>query len=190
MTAIFKDTTEALIFAFRFPAEQYTETPHAKMIKAGIVGSGKGMVALDGAAQAGMILAQVDQLAKVDPKMGPYRRSCIVARYCRRVEECKCCGGEAITAQYREAIANLAEGWVSSQITGLTVRGMRHAYVRSFFERGVSIKEEADRHNVAKSTAYDQKSVVWGKLQDLDLHAQREIADRLEPLCGFEKKAA
>jgi hypothetical protein len=155
----------------------------AKMAKAGIVGAGKGMVALDAAGQAGMILAEVDRLES-------FRRSCIVVRYCRRTEECRCCGSEAITAQYREAIANLAEGWVPSQITGFTVRGMRHAYVRSFFEKGVSIKEEADRHNVAKSTAYDQKSVVWGRLQDLDLHAQREIADRLEPLCGFEKKAA
>jgi hypothetical protein len=181
MTELFKNTTEALIFAFRFSSQQYALSPTAKMMKTGIVGSGKGLVSLDGAGQAGMIRGEVDRLTSL-------QRSCIVARYSLKFEECSCCGGDKMLGEYDEAVANLSE-WALQWITGMSHRGMRRAIIRAYFEKAVSIKEVAERINVPKSTAYDQKSRVWAKLKELDSKAQSDISDRLEKLCGEPEPA-
>jgi predicted DNA-binding protein YlxM (UPF0122 family) len=181
MTELFKNAAEALTFAFRFSSQQYALSPHAKMMKSGIVGSGKGLVSLDGAGQAGFIRGEIDRMPSL-------QRSCIIARYSLRHEECKCCGGEKMMDEYKEAVANLAE-WSTQWLTGMSVRAMRHAIIRAYFERGVSIREVAERINVPKSTAYDQKNLIWAKLKQLDSEAQRDAADRLEKMCGFQDAA-
>jgi transposase-like protein len=178
---LFKNADEALIFAFRFSAQQYAMSPHAKMMKTGIVGSGKGLVSLDGAGQAGLIRGEIE-------KMPSFKRSCIIARYSLRYEDCPCCGSDKMVDEYKEAVANLAE-WSTQWITGMSVRTMRHAIIRAYYERGVSIREIAERINVPKSTAYDQKNAIWAKLKQLDCDAQREAADRLEKMCGFLETA-
>ena len=180
---LFKNSSEALVFAFRFSSQQYALSPMAKMMKTGVVGSGKGLVSLDGAGQAGMIRKHVDTLPS-------FQRSCIIARYSTQFEDCKCCGGQKMIDEYREAVANLADGWAMQHLTGISIRGMRHAIVRAYYERGISIRHEAERLNVAKSTAYDQKSVIWNRLKELDGQAQRHIEDLLEPMCGEQEQAA
>jgi hypothetical protein len=175
MEELFKNPHDALMFAFNYSSQQYALSPMAKLMKTGI-GSGKGLVSLDGAAQAGIILARVDQLTAL-------QRACIAARYAPRFEECPCCQNkDKMTDVYREALATLAE-WAISQCTGMTLRNMRGAIVRSFYERGVSITAAAKQLNVPKSTAYDQKSVICKALQDLDGAAQRAAAGRLEDMC-------
>jgi hypothetical protein len=178
---LFKNATEALIFAFHFSSQQYALSPHAKMMKTGIVGSGKGLVSLDGAGQAGFIRGEIDRMASL-------QRSCIIARYSLKFEECPCCGGEKTLDEYKEAIANLSE-WANQWITGMSVRTMRHTIIRAYFERGVSIRDVAERINVPKSTAYDQKNLIWAKLKQLDSEAQRDASDRLENMCGFQDVA-
>ncbi|MGE5650935.1 MAG: hypothetical protein ACM34A_12130 [Bacillota bacterium] len=178
---LFKNATEALLFAYRFSSQQYAQSPHAKLMKAGMVGSGKGLVSLDGAGQAGFIRGEIDRMESLP-------RSCIIARYSIKYDECKCCGGEKMLDEYKEAVANLSE-WATQWITGMSVRSMRHAIIRAYFERGVSIKDIADRLNVPKSTAYDQKAKIWDKLKQLDSQAQREASDRLEKMCGFQEAA-
>jgi len=176
MMELFKNANDALIFAFRYSSQQYALSPMAKMMKTGPVGGGKGLVSLDGAGQAGLIRGEIDRMPSL-------RRSCIVARYSVRYEDCPCCGGEKMLQEYAEAVANLSD-WATQWIAGMSVRGMRHAIIRAYFERGVSIQDVAKRLNVPKSTAYDQKSVIWAKLKELDAEAQREADDRLEKLCG------
>lgn len=178
---LFKNASEALVFAFRYSHQQYALSPMAKMMQTGIRGSGKGLVSLDGAGQAGMIRREVDALPSL-------QRSCIVARYSPRTEDCPCCGGDKMLDEYKEAVANLAE-WSLQWITGMSVRSMRHAIIRAYYERGVSIQETAKRLNVGKSVAYDQKSKIWEKLKSLDNEAQRQIADRLEAICGVRDAA-
>lgn len=178
---LFKNAAEAMLFAYRFSSQQYAQSPHAKLMKAGIVGNGKGLVSLDGAGQAGFIRGEIDRMASL-------HRSCIIARYSIKYEECKCCGGEKMLDEYKEAIANLSE-WATQWITGMSVRSMRHAIIRAYFERGISIKDIADRLNVPKSTAYDQKAKIWEKLKQLDSQAQLEASDRLEKMCGFQDAA-
>lgn len=170
-TELFKNAHEALLFAFRFSTQQYALSPMSKLMKTGI-GSDKGLVALDGAAQAGIIRARMAQLPIL-------QQACITARFCTRYEECPCCHHkDKMTEEYREAIATLTD-WATNSLTGISLRNMRAAIIRSFFEKGVSILEAAKELNVSKSTAYDQKSKIFAALKKLDCEAQRNAEDWL-----------
>ena len=161
MEELFKNTHDALMFAYNYSSQQYALSPMSKLMKGGGGGSGKGLVSLDGAGQSGIILTRLAQ-------MTPLEQACITARYAPRYEECPCClNKDKMTEQYREAIAELAE-WALSVCTGLTIRNMRGAIIRSFFERGVSITAAAKELNVAKATAYDQKARIHKALKELD----------------------
>ena len=176
MEELFKNPHDALMFAFNYSSQQYALSPMAKLMKTGI-GSGKGLVALDGAAQSGIILARVEQLTAL-------QRACIVARYAPRYEECKCCDNkEKMTDIYREAMATLSE-WAIGQYTGMTLRNLRVAIVRSFFERGVSVIDTAKKLNVSKNKAYDQKARIHKALKDLDGAAQSAAAHLIEGMCS------
>lgn len=177
MQELFKNTHDALMFAFNYSSQQYALSPMSKLMKGGVSGGGKGLVSLDGAGQSGIILTRLAQ-------MTPLEQACITARYAPRYEECPCClNKDKMTEQYREAIAELAE-WALSVCTGLTIRNMRGAIIRSFFERGVSITAAARELNVAKATAYDQKARIHKALKDLDGRAQLAADAQLAGMCG------
>lgn len=176
MQELFKNTHEALMFAFNFSSQQYAQSPISKLMKGGGIGTGKGLVSMDGAGQSGIILARLAQ-------MNSFEQACITARYARRYEECPCCQSkDKLTEQYREAITTLTE-WALGSCTGLTKRNMRGAIIRSFFERGVSITAVAKELNVAKATAYDQKARIHKALKELDGRAQKSVDHWLGALC-------
>jgi hypothetical protein len=182
MNELFSNPHDALVFAFNYSSQQYALSPMAKMIKTR-TSSGKGLVALDGAAQAGIIQSRMAQLPAL-------QAACIVARYAPRFEECPCCNGrDKLTDTYREALATLAE-WAISHCGGMTLRNMRGAIVRSFFERGVSISEAARSMNVPKATAYDQKARIHKALSELDLAAQRAAGLGIEDMCAQQEEIA
>lgn len=165
------------MFAFNYPSQQYALSPMSKLMTTGI-GSGKGLVALDGAAQAGIIRARVAKLTSL-------QQACIKARYVPRYEECSCCQSkDKMTEQYREAIATLVE-WALSVGTGMTLRNMRGAIIRSFFERGVSISAAAKELNVPKATAYDQNARIQRSLKILDDQAQQVCEELLYDLTSI-----
>lgn len=177
MQELFKNTHDALMFAYNYSSQQYALSPMSKLMKGGGGGSGKGLVSLDGAGQSGIILTRLAQLT-------PLEQACITARYAPRYEECPCCQNkDKMTEQYREAIATLTE-WAITACTGLSIRNMRGAIIRSFYERGVSITAAAKELNVAKTTAYDQKARIHKALKDMDGRAQRAASARLEEMCG------
>lgn len=173
MTPLFNNAHEALVFAFNYSGQQYALSPMSKLALKG-AGSGKGLVSVDGAAQAGMILAEVDRLQ-------PIHRSCIIARYAIKTVECKCCGSNGMAAQYRTEIGSLREQ-AAGQLTGMSVRGMREMIVRAFYERGINITQVAAELNIAKSTAHDQKRLIWAWLGKVDATAQNLVSDRLSNL--------
>lgn len=176
MEQLFKSTHDALVFAYNYSSQQYALSPMAKLMKTG-VGSDKGLVSLDGAGQAGIIMTHVGRLPIL-------HQACVTARFAPRFEVCKCCQGkDKMTDQYREAIATLSE-WAISQVTGMTVRNMRAAIIRSYYERGVSILGAAKELNVAKATAYDQKAKIFKELKKLDDAAQNSIEERIQGMCG------
>lgn len=174
---LFKNPSEALLFAMRFSSEQYPTSELAKLMKSARIGSGKGLVALDGAGQSGIILARLARLDSLE-------RACIVARYSPKTEDCICCGGQRPTEAYRAAVEVLAD-WTLQYLSGtISVRKVRFAVVQDFFERRRSIGKVADEIGVPRRTAYDQKAKIWPHLTELDKQAQNSISDQLEDLCG------
>lgn len=174
MSELFNNVHDALTFAFNYSSQQYALSPMSKLMKTGI-GSGKGLMSTDGAAQAGIIKAHLGRLPAL-------HQACIIARYAPRFEDCPCCASrDKMTDEYREAIATLTE-WAISQISGITIRNMRAAIIRSFFERGVSIADAAKQLNVPKATAYDQKARIHKELKTMDAKAQAGVDEQLRDL--------
>lgn len=174
---LFANHDDALMFALRFTSQQYPQSELAKLMKTPGIGGGKGMIGLDGAAQAGVIKSRIDAL-------GELQRACIIARYSARVETCSCCGSDKMLEEYRAAILNLAN-WASQFIgNDNSVQRIRFAIVQEYFERGNSLGKQAEKINVPKRTAYDQKKKIWPHLADLDKMARTHIGDQLGDLCG------
>ncbi|MDR6384950.1 DNA-binding protein [Paraburkholderia caribensis] len=102
-SVVFDSTEAALRFALRFVSQQ-----HSSSELAGLRGPsriGKGLSGVDGAAQAGMIRAELDKLT-------PLQRALIVGRYALPDMVCTCgracCCGRMPNPEWSEAISLLA----------------------------------------------------------------------------------
>jgi hypothetical protein len=181
LTTLFENSHDALVFAFNFSSQQYGVSEMARLAGP-MASSGKGLIGMDGAAQAGMIMREVDAVGKENP----LHKACIVAIYSPKFKECPCCKSDRMPIQnYQEAVATLREksaDWIS----GISKRNMREAIIRAHYERGVSLKKEAERLKVPTSSAYDQKSVIMEKLIKLENEARGAIFERLNRMCGFD----
>jgi hypothetical protein len=164
---LFNSTYEALRFAFNYSDQQYAESMMAKLLRRG-GGSGKGLVALDGAAQVGMVLAVV---ARLDPVL----QASIVARFAPRFEECKCCGGEKPTEAWRLAVERLAAWAVPAGISHMRVR--RSLVGKHFGEKGVEFKALAERYGMNRKTLSEQHAEITKRLRNAEDRAQTMLDD-------------
>lgn len=181
MTDLFNNSHDALTFAFNYSSQQFAQSQMAQMMKSGIVGTGKGLVSLDGAGQAGLIRKQVDKLT-------PIQKACIVARYSPRFGECSCCGShEMILPEYKEAIGTLGQ-WALSTFSGMSMRVAREYIIRSYYERGLSIRVVAEQTRIGKSTLYDYKAKIVAELKNADNGAQVAVDKLIETLFGADMK--
>jgi hypothetical protein len=169
--SLFNNSADALRFAFQYSSQQYPQSPIASL-SASVIGSGKGLVASDGAAQAGLILSAIST-------MDPMRANCIKARYAPKYEPCFCCGGKKPLKSWKKAIEELAE-WSMSTFSGISHRSVREAIVLNYFDSGVSIADAAAGANVAARTAYSQRAKIHAALTLLDGAALRDVEDILE----------
>lgn len=176
---LFNSVADAIMFALRYSSQQYAETPMSKLMKrTGRTSSGKGLVGLDGAGQAGMILGKIDSLGQIE-------RACIIARYTDRTDECPCCKQTVANDAYRAAINTLAD-WAERTIENVTdVPRMRFAIVQEFYERRRSVGKMADAIGMPRSSAYDQRARIWPKLTELDKRALGQIEEKLADLVGL-----
>jgi len=178
---LFRTPADAILFALRSTSQQYPQSGMAQLMKRSGTASGKGLVALDAAGQAGMVLARLE-------RMDPLARACIVARYSARTEDCPCCGGPKALDEYKAAIVLLADWSLQFISSAMSVRRIRYAIVQDYFERKRSIGATAEEIGVPRRTAYDQQAKIRPHLVDLDKAAQEEIGDMLEDLCGEQVK--
>src|SRR5574337_1924850 len=129
--ALFPSTHNALRFAFEFSPEQYGEGTLAGLLRrATVLGSGKGLVGLDGAAQAGMILADVWRLPALE-------RHAIIARYGQGRKACRCCGSLGMSDEWKLAVEGIAAWAVPA---GGSNHRARREIVGRFFIGGRSSK--------------------------------------------------
>jgi hypothetical protein len=173
MDEVFKSSHEALVFAFNFSSQQYALSPMSKMMKTGIIGSGKGLVSTDGAAQAGMVLAGLK-------RMDPLKIHCLVARYSPQYTDCPCCGGMKPIQEWRESVTALRD-WAVVALSGILSHSVvREAIILNYYSRGVSMDQVAKKANIPVKTVYNHRAKVFAELKVLDTAAQREIDDILE----------
>jgi hypothetical protein len=135
---LFQNADAALKFALRYSSQQYAQTPMAKRLKSnGSIGSGKGLVGLDGAAQAGMVRARLE-------RMGKEQQACLVARFSARVEDCPCCGGNRMLDEYKESLLALA-AWADQFVSNSgSAQRLRFGVVQAYFDKKATINKLAE----------------------------------------------
>ena len=161
--SLFTSAHGALVFAFNFSGQSY-DRPAMNRLATPALGTGKGLVGLDGAAQAGFIRAEVKA-------MGKLAEAIIIARIAPRSMPCQCrsscCSGQKPNKEWTDAIATLSDHVRTTALAGCIANGlMRREYVVRYFTpkdqrkslEALADKYEIDRHTVSahagKVTAY------------------------------------
>lgn len=158
--SIFTSAHAAMVFAFNFSSQNY-DRPMMNRLASPAVGTGKGLVGLDGAAQAGFVRAEVQGL-------GPLAEAILIARIAPRHMPChcrsSCCGGKKANREWSNAIGYLADYVRTTALAGCTANGiMRREYVVRYFSRKeerTSLEDLSERHDVARNTVSAHASKV------------------------------
>ncbi|KVT65675.1 DNA-binding protein [Burkholderia ubonensis] len=128
----FKSAFDAVRFALCYSSQQYGETMLAKRLRGESIGTGMGLVGLDGAGQAGQIRRHLWDLPDL-------HLSVIVARAAPRDLPCSCgaacCSGRTPNLEWKAAI-----GWLT-QASAAYCSGFSHFRVRrAIIERLFGVK--------------------------------------------------
>jgi hypothetical protein len=170
-SALFHSTHAALTFAYNFVA-QPPPGFLGRMVKTVATGSGKGLVGLDGAGQAGMILAEVQAL-------GPVLEHLLIARFAPRAMPCACrapcCSGSTRTARWEQAIGALTEEVFSCLPECRNNQRLRRGIICRYFGERVTMGELAEYASCNRDTAADQNSRIAGWLRKEEARALHAI---------------
>jgi len=179
---IFESTHNALTFAFNYSLQQYDAPPMARLMRKAI-GSGKGLVGLDGAAQSGFIRAEVARLP-IEQQM------VLIARFAPSTQECDCgrpcCSGKTAGKEWYEAIGWLTSYAMRAALTGcVSHHRLRQALVmRAFGFKTASLDALAETASVHRNTVSDQNQRVQRHMREIETAAARAIDERLRN-CGM-----
>lgn len=168
---VFRNLTEALLFAFRYSSGKFPESMLSKLYASPGLGTGKELVGLDGAAQAGMILATVERLDAT-------QRAAIIARFAPRFEECRCCGGDKPRREWDEAINRLAAWAIPSGVSHMRVRRMLVG--KHFGVRGVEYTAIADQYGLSRKKVAETFREVTKRLSSAEMLAQDALEDEFK----------
>lgn len=183
MTGLFRSAQDALLFAFRHAGQAYDRPMMLRMADKSR-GAGAWLAGLDGAAQAGMIRAEVASLGRL-------YEAVIVARFADRSIPCQCkaacCSGERLNGEWINAVAYLADYVRTSALSGCVSTGiLRREYVARYFSgKGVrdSIRDISVRHGIDQRTAGAHAGRVaiflGGSAQGVEPAAIDAITDKL-----------
>lgn len=171
---LFKSTHDALTFAFNYAGQQSPRTPMTSLFKTSVLGSGKGLSGLDGAAQAGMILAEVCRLPDD-------QHNVIVARYGHVLHECSHCEQDAPSEEWRAAIDALSH---CVELEGVHRKVRLMMVERAICGGRLDIDLLCKRYSLARSTTFKQLSTIKTKLRKIERTALLNLDNVF-----FEKKA-
>lgn len=178
--ALFRSVHDALKFACNFKHGQIKATGLA-VLMGGAKPVGRGLSGLDGAAQAGMVLAEV---AALEPKV---RGQIIIARYTVREIACPCenlcCRGFRENIDWLLAISSIAETARTEVLQGTTINFFsRHAIVRRHFGQKQHFKEIADRSGTTPDTVSQHSAKIAPWLKSEEKRALYAIEGKLKSL--------
>lgn len=170
---LFKSTHDALVFAFNYAGQQSPKTPMTSLMRSAQIGTGKGLSGLDGAAQAGFILAEVCRLPDD-------QHNVIVARYGRVLHECQCCGQDAPSEEWRSAIDALSH---CVELEGVHRKVRLMMVERAICGGKLDIDLLCKRYSLGRTTTYSQLSAIKTKLGKIERIALSNLDNIF-----FEKK--
>lgn len=168
---IFRSAHESIVFALNYCEQQSAMSPMAKLMQQGAYGSGRGLVGLDGAGQAGMVMAEIEKLAR----RNYYMALSLLARCSQERIRCSC--GQACCSRWkpnpiwREAVNQLGDFVLSHLAGSISNRVLRIAAIEKFFGRKVSIEQIAEDCGVHRNTAGQQINAIRKGLKDLEANA-------------------
>ena len=158
---LFPSAHAALMFAHWFSHQAGpAPTAHAKLMR-GPVGSGKGLAGIDGAGQAGMILAEVSA-------MSPVMQAVIAARF-----------APCFSPEYRASLVSLIPHAAAQLGTGISNRRLIADLVQRYFGVKVTHADLADRHGVDERTIKAKYRPIRDRLREDEAKADAEICGRL-----------
>lgn len=181
---IFRSAHEAIVFALNYSGQQYAMSPFARLMQEGALGSGRGLAGLDGAGQAGMVIAE---LAKLDY----YPAVALIARCATRQIKCDChstcCSGWRVNEIWRQAISIMTDHAMTALAGELSNRAVRQASVQKHFGHKVTIQEIADDAGIHRETAGKQHAKIVAALKSLESRAWATFSDAVEAAGMIEK---
>ncbi|SIT43686.1 conserved hypothetical protein [Paraburkholderia piptadeniae] len=146
---LFRTPQDALIFAFNYSMQRADRSLVDRMASPS-PRTGKGLSGNDGAAQAGMIRRELDELSNID-------RAVLVARFAPRSWPCACgracCSGYEPNPEYQAAISLLTQTAMSVLAGRIVHYQLRRGLVEKAAGMKVEIKALALKCEVSEKTA-------------------------------------
>lgn len=161
MEPLFKSAHDALRFAFNFSSQQYERPLMNRLMDSHAKHASKGLLGVDGAAQAAMIINQVLRM----PDLSQY---IIFAQYAPLTLDCECgkgcCAGTKPNIHWDEAIREISRASVTGATSGvLSYRHLRETIVRKLFGDKTSrgdILKAAEFCGLEERQAYRHQSAI------------------------------
>jgi hypothetical protein len=152
----FKSAFDAVRFALCYSGQQYGETMLAKRLRSESIGTGMGLVGLDGAGQAGQIRRELEALPSL-------HQAVVVARAAPCDLPCSCgsacCSGRKPNHEWQAAIGWLTEA-SAAYCSGFSHYRLRRAIVEKVFGVKKNLEEIAADCDVHKNTACAQNVAI------------------------------
>ena len=166
--APFQSAHAALVFAFNFSHAQFPQSTMARLLAGPPLGNGKGLGGLDGAGQAGMVLAEVMAL-RGEPLFMQEAPLILAARFSPHDDECvcgsPCCSGRKPSPSWSAAVEELAvAAIIKLEGTAAQLR-LRRALIARYFGQRTSLSDLAYVLRVNKNTVTEHNSKVVGWLR-------------------------
>lgn len=156
---LFDSSHAALVFAFNFSGQQYQASAMNKAMTPAL-GSGKGLIGVDGAAQAGMIRRELSELPAL-------HQAVLTARIAPRDVLCDCgrpcCSSRKANPEWEEAIRWLTDRAMQQLAGGFSHYRVRRSILEKIFGRRIDLQQIADDCGVHRNTVGDQnaKLKLW-----------------------------
>lgn len=175
-STLFRTARGALLFATNYAHGQTKKSGLVKMMGGGRPGRGLG--GLDGAGQAGMILAALMRLPKV-------QQALLVARHTAAVTPCACrapcCKGFREEPEWASAVEFLIEDILRQGLTGTVSHyRLRRALVSRYLGIRLSFVDVAKQCGINRDTASDRYKKVKDYLGDQEKRAYWEMEGQLK----------
>lgn len=154
---LFRSARHACTFALTYTMAQY-DRPLMSRMADGPRPAGKGLVGLDGAGQAGMVLAEMHAC-------GDLFEAILVARCAPHDMPCSCraacCSGRRPNVEWLKAINRLVDVSAVHALAGcLSHYRLRQAIVLGVFDRKTPITDLAAKYDVARNTAAEHNTRI------------------------------